>query len=192
MRRVLILPGAFQAVKNYGSYSGLDIWLKSFSEKEIPAADYYIGDSTGVNFILAHYDSVRDKDSRFIFVNPLIRKRNLAILFWDWLRFLFGEGIERKKIMPVSNWFHDLKELRELLKIDVWQAMQKIPKENLIVIRGKNDNYFCDQKSAAIIKNSGLKLIEVAAGHTWNKNIARAVEDCLKNFGSSRLFKQAT
>jgi len=43
MKKVLIFPGAFQTVKNYGNYDGLDIWLKSFSVKEIPSADYYIG-----------------------------------------------------------------------------------------------------------------------------------------------------
>jgi hypothetical protein len=65
MTKALIFPGAFQIVKNYGNYSGLDIWLKSFS-KELPIADYYIGHSGRVNFILSYYDSI--KTGKFIFI----------------------------------------------------------------------------------------------------------------------------
>jgi hypothetical protein len=53
--------------------------------------------------------------------------------------------------------------------------MLEIPKENLIVIRGKKDNSFCDKKSVEILKNYGLTVIEVDAGHDWNENISQAV-----------------
>jgi len=44
MNKVLIFPGSFQFVKNYGNYDGWDIWLKPYPE-ELPFADYYIGHS---------------------------------------------------------------------------------------------------------------------------------------------------
>jgi len=179
MKNILIFPGAFQAVKNYGSYDGLDIWLKSFSKKDIPVADYYIGHSGGVNFILSYYNLIQK--GKFIFVNPLIKKRSNVVLFWNWLRFFFVEGIKREKIVPISNWLHCLKMISRLLKVDVLDIIQKIPKENLVIIRGKNDNYFCDKESAEIIKSNNIKLIEVDAGHDWNEKIAQVVEIYITN-----------
>ena len=69
-----------------------------------------------------------------------------------------------------------------LLKVDVFGIIQKIPKENLVVIRGKNDDYFCDKESAEIIKSNNIKLIEVEAGHDWNEKIAQAVETFIAHF----------
>jgi len=177
MNKILIFPGAFQTVKNYGSYDGLDIWLKSFSQKGIPVADYYIGHSGGVNFILSHYDSIQK--GKFIFINPLIKKRSIIVVIWNWLKFFFVEGIKRRKIVSVTNWLYCLKMVSRLLKVDVFGIIQKIPKENIVVIRGKNDNYFCDKESAEIIKSNNIKLIEVEAGHDWNEKIAQAVETCI-------------
>ncbi len=48
--------------------------------------------------------------------------------------------------------------------------------ENLIIIRGKKDTYFCDGKSAEIIRNNKLQLIEIDAGHDWNDKIAELVD----------------
>ncbi len=172
--RVLIFPGAFQMVKNYGNYDGLDIWLKSCSIKEIPAARYYVGHSGGVNFILSHYDAIRN--GKFIFVNPLIKKRSLLVLFWEWIKFFFGEGIPLRKLVPINNWPYGLRQILALLKVDVFDIIQKIPQKDLVVIRGKDDHYFCDERSAEIIRNNGIKLVEVDAGHDWNENVARAVE----------------
>ncbi len=174
MKKVLIFPGAFQTVKNYGNYDGLDIWLKSSLTKDIPVADCYIGHSGGVNFILSHYDSIQK--GKFIFINPLIKKRSIIVFFWNWLKFFFIEGIKRKKIVPISNWLYCIKMVLRLLKVEVFDIIQKIPKENIVIIRGKNDNYFCDEESVEIIKNNNIKLIEVEAGHDWNEKIAQVVE----------------
>ena len=177
--KILIFPGGFQAVKNYGNYEGVDIWLKSYS-KEVPSADYYIGHSGGASFILSHHSSI--SNGRFILVNPLIRKRGILSLLWNWVRFFFVEGIKREKIVPISNWFYGLRLVSKLLKVDVFSIVQKIPRENLVIIRGKNDVWFCDEKSSEMIKKSGIKLIEVDAGHDWNKKIAETVKNLLSDF----------
>jgi len=173
MKKVLIFPAAFQAVKNYGGYEGCDIWLKSFSRKNIPAADYYVGHSGGVNFILSNYDFLHG--GKFIFINPQIEKKNIAVLFRNWIRFFFSEGIKKEKIVPIKNRGHGIKSVWKLLKVDVWKIIQKIPKGDLIIVRGVKDDYFRDKKSAEVIKNYGIKLVEVEAGHDWNDEIARAV-----------------
>jgi hypothetical protein len=177
MKKILIFPGTFQTIKNYGDYDGLDIWLKSSFIKDIPPADYYIGHSGGINFILSHYDSIQK--GKFIFINPLIKKRSIIILLWNWLKFFFVESIKIRKVVPISNWLYCLKMVSRLLKIDVFGIIQKIPKENLVIIRGKNDNYFCDKESAEIIKSNNIKLIEIEAGHDWNEKIAQAVKTCI-------------
>ena len=173
MNKILIFPGSFQAVKNYGNYDGLNIWTKSFPDG-LPAADFYIGHSLGINFILKHYNST--KNGKFIFINPQIRKRGLFSLFMSWLSFFFREGIKWKKIIPVKSWPFGIKKLLELLKVDVLSIMKKIPKENLVIIKGEYDNYFCDKKSVKILKDNDFKVIEVNAGHDWNDNIAQVVK----------------
>ena len=64
-------------------------------------------------------------------------------------------------------------------KVDFLDAIKQIPKENLIVVRGKKDNFFCDEESAKIIKENNIRLIEVYAGHNWNENIAKAVNEII-------------
>ena len=173
MIKALIFPGAFQYVKNYGDYDGWDIWLKSFPD-EPPVADYYIGHSAGAHFILAHYNPIQS--GKLIFVNPQIKKRNLLSLLTSWIKFIFLEGVKQEKIIPINYWLFGFKKLFELLKVDAFGIMLKIPKEKLIIIRGKSDNYFCDKESVEILKNNNFKVIEVNAGHDWNKNIAETVK----------------
>ncbi|MDE2399531.1 MAG: hypothetical protein KGL67_00750 [Patescibacteria group bacterium] len=176
MKKALIFPGAFQYVKNYGGYDGLDIWLKSFPD-ELPVADYYIGHSGGVNFILSHYNSI--KNGKFILVNPLIKKENFLFVLIRWFKFFFTEGISWRKVTPIRSWLFGIKRVLEILNIDVLDTIIKIPKENITIIRGKNDNYFCDKKSVEILKNKGFKVLEVDAGHDWNENIAKVVKSCI-------------
>ena len=177
MERALIFPGSFQSVKNYGGYRGVDIWLRSTPAGEIPPAACYIGHSGGASFVLSRYDSLRP--GKLIFVNPFVKKRRIAVLIWDWLIFLAFEGVRMDKIVPVMDWPHGIKMLWRVLPIDTWAVMQKIPKEDIIVVRGRHDHYFCDDESAAMIRDAGIKLVEVDAGHDWNGTIARAVENCL-------------
>jgi hypothetical protein len=176
-KKILIFPGAFQFVKNYGGYAGVDIWLKNNSDKNVSDADYYIAHSLGANFIFA-YGNTQNK--KIILINPLIKRRNIFSLLIRGIRFYFSEGIERKKIVSVNEWMFSLKRIFKLYKVDVLEAILKIPKEDIIIIRGKNDRLFCDKESIEIAKNNGLALIEVEAGHNWNEKTAEAVGDILK------------
>src|SRR3989344_2366637 len=181
MKKVLIFPASFQYVKNYLKYDGVDIWLKPFPQN-IPVADYYIGHSAGASFILSQHDSIRG--GTCILVNPIIRKRTTMAFFWSWIKFFIFEDIKKgykHKLIPMRDWLDALQRVLKLLNVDALAIIQKIPKENIFIIRGRNDDYFCDKKSAEIIKQNGINIIEVDAGHNWNEKIAEAVEACMKN-----------
>lgn len=177
-KKIIIFPGAFQFVKNYGDYEGVDIWLKNKSEQYIPDADYCIAHSLGANFIFARSNI---KKKKIILINPLIKKRNVFNLFLRWIAFYFSEGIEKKKIVPINNWIFALRRIFRLRKVDILDAVIKIPKRDVAIIRGKKDCFFCDRKSVKIIKKNDLTLIEVEAGHDWNEKIAEAVDNILEN-----------
>lgn len=174
---VCVLPGTVQFAKNYG-YSGLDIWIDEKVEK-LPDAKIFIGHSLGASFILK---SDINQDSKFIFVNPLLKKRCLLFHFINWLRFLIFEGFSIKKSVPMKYWWHTFKQVLRLLKVDSLEQMKKIPSENITVIRGKYDNYFCDKESVEILKTNQIKYIEVEAGHDWNENIKNVVYNLVINY----------
>lgn len=173
MKKVLVFPGGFQKVKNYGEFEGEEIWLTSTPPRtSSPNADFYIGHSIGANFMLSlPYNG----NAKYILVNPIIPKRSFLVTVFLWLRFLMFEGIAAEKVVPAGNFFSDFKKVRKLLKVDVLKVLQTIPKENITIIRGTRDVYFCTKKSVAIIKKSGFQVIEVDAGHDWNRQIANTV-----------------
>lgn len=171
-----MLPGTIQCVKNYG-YDGLDIWMDDRIEN-IYEAKFFIGHSLGASFILKSNASC---DSKFIFVNPLVKKRRRFFHFVNWIRFLVFEGFAIKKAVPVRCWRHVFRQASALLGVDVLERMKRIPKENIIIIRGRYDDYFCDKESAGILKAGKFELIEVEAGHDWNENVAKAIADIIGN-----------
>lgn len=172
---VFFVPGTGQYVKNYGDVAGVNIWL---GHSEIsPDATCFIGHSLGAHFLLS---TMPDPSKRFIFINPLIKKRNIVSLFVRWIRFLLSEGRTMKKIVPVSLWPNNIKTVFRLLKTDALEQLQKIPAENITVIRGIYDAYFCTEEDVALLRERNISVREVSAGHDWNENINNAVMDILR------------
>lgn len=172
---VILIPGAIRDVRSYESYDGLDIWMND--NADLPAnATCFVGHSLGVNYIL---NLKTENKHKFIFINPLVKKRGPLNLFGRWIKFLIFEGIRREKIIPLRHWLHMIKRIIALLKIDVLKEMQKIPKENLVVIKGKRDSFFCDDVDVAIMRQNNFRVIEVEAGHDWNKN-EKGVDDIIE------------
>ena len=176
-KRILIIPGAFQFVKNYGNYEGVDIWLKSNFKEKIPASDYVIAHSAGAIFALTLFSHFQRR--KFILINPPIKKRNTFVFFVRWIKFLVLEGIKMEKVVPITNWIYGLKKLSKLLKVDTLEIIKKIPRDNVMIIRGEKDNFFCDQESVKIIKSNNIAVIEVEAGHDWNEKIAGVVNELI-------------
>jgi len=178
-KSILVFPGAFQFVKNYGNYNGVDIWLKNGRRGKIPKTDFIVGHSAGAIFALTLSDNFQG--CKFILINPPIKKRNILNLFLRWIKFLILEGIRTEKVVPITNWIYGLKKLSKLLKIDTLEIIKKIPRDNLVIIRGKKDKFFCDQESGEIIKNNNINVIEVEAGHDWNEKIAGVVNELISS-----------
>lgn len=179
-KRVLLFPGGFQSVKNYGGFEGVDIWLKTAQNSKPLEADYFVGHSAGAIFALTLFGI--NQDSKFILINPLIGKRNILSLLFRWIKFFVFEGIGWEKIVPISQWAYGMKMALKLLKVDALKIIKTIPKANLFIIRGKNDKFFCDEKTRELIKTNCLNLIEVEAGHDWNKNIDLAVTAAINSY----------
>lgn len=175
--KVVVIPGSFSLVSAYGGYDGIDIWLKNNKQIEIPNSDYIIAHSAGVNYL---FSQPIPSNQKIILINPLVKKINFISLLIRDVRFFIAEGIDRNKIIPLSSWiFASIKVLR-LLKINVLEEIKKLPKENVMIIRGIKDYYFCDSENADLIKNEGFTLYEVDAGHNWNKNIAEMVNSLIR------------
>ena len=52
-QRVLVIPGAFQLVKNYSGFDGIDIWVAESAEKKImKRPTFVVAHSAGANFAL--------------------------------------------------------------------------------------------------------------------------------------------
>ncbi len=176
--KVLIIPGSFSLVSAYEGYNGIDIWLKKNEKVEMGENDWIIAHSAGVNYLFSQKIS---NNQKIILINPLIKKRNFISLMIRDIKFFIAEGIEKDKIIPLSNWFYASKKVLRLLKINVLENIQKLPKENLVIIRGVKDYYFCDSENADLIKSEGFTLFEVDARHNWNQNIAQKVQEIIKD-----------
>ncbi len=173
MKKVLIFPGAGQYVRNYGSYDGVEIWLAGEDTAQIPVAEWYVGHSLGISFMLAHCGN--RPDAKFILINPLLPQRNVFRLLWRWIRFFIGEGIQKQKRVAFRHWPRVARVIGRLIRVDVWEAIHNIPKEKITIIRGTRDSYFCDAESDVFLRSAGMRVLNADAGHDWNEAIARTV-----------------
>ncbi len=121
---IVLVPGAMRNVEHYGDFNGLDIWMGESDEEISPDVKCFIGHSLGVNHIL---NLNIESGNKFIFINPLVRRRNIVNLFVRWLKFMMLEGLSRKTIVPIRYWIHTFKQALFLLKTDVLDEMKKIP-----------------------------------------------------------------
>jgi hypothetical protein len=177
-KKIILFPGGLQLIGNYSGYEGVDIWANEKFRDELKNSDYFIGHSAGASFAIQY---AINQTSKFILVNPVIKKRNALNIFIRWLKFLAAEGIERKHFLPAKCWISGTKKVFSVLKFDLLDSIKQIPNENVIVIRGIRDHFFCDEEAAEIIKENNIRLIEVDAGHYWNENIANAVREIIYN-----------
>ncbi len=176
--QILVIPGSFVLVSSYGGgYNGIDIWLRNAKSFDISGAEWIIAHSAGVNYLLSKPISNKQK---IILINPLITKRSLFNIFIRDIHFFINEGIDKNIIVPISNWPFAFMEVLRLLKINVLEELRKIPKENVFIIRGLRDNYFCNKENADLAIKEGFTLFEVEAKHNWNQKIAEKVKEIIK------------
>ncbi len=174
-----LFPGWLQRIKNYKNYKGADIWIKDLN-RDI-GVRYIVGHSLGATYALLKFNN--DKEKNFILVNPLMPKRSLSQNFLRLLKLLFSKEFNLSKVFDGSLLifsFH-LPRIISLLKVDLFELLEKIPKENITVIRGINDRFFCDNESAEFIRKKGFNLIEASGvGHNWSAKLDEIIAGLVK------------
>lgn len=173
--KTFVLPGWMSRVKNYQLGDGAEIWEEVVNPGTPFEAEYLIGHSLGANFALLNWQA--NKNSKLILVSPIIFKKSLFNWFFRWLRYIFSEGlIISPKDIKSNRLFFGLKNGCRLLKMDYVNIIREIPKEKMLVIRGENDNFVCDKKTADFFKKENIKLIEIEnCGHDWSEKMREAV-----------------
>lgn len=174
MKKILLLPGWMRSLKLSNDSNDLDIRIGKLGEEDI-RADYVIGVSLGALVVLQNTNRIKGK---IILINPLLPKRSLVSWFINCVRHITAEGLlpERQKFTrnPI-RFFSTLLSCIELLGTDFSETLDEIPREKIVVIRGKNDRFYCDEKAVEFIKSRGIRLIEVDGGHNWSEAIEKAL-----------------
>jgi len=114
-------------------------------------------------------------NQKFILINPSTKKRSFLNLIIRDIKYLYSIKIKPDHIVPMPHWVSAFWKVYKLSKIDVLSALKKVQKENVFIVRGKKDKFFCDEEVVDLIKKENITLIEVDAGHDWNQNIAEMV-----------------
>ena len=175
------IPGWFDTVNNRVDYYGLDIWKEKIDPESKIDAEYVIGHSLGANFALLNWDI--NKNAKLILTNPAIGKKSITQWFLRWIKFIFSEGpdMNKKRARSFLNFFYNCKLCYKLLKIDLEKIIKKIPKENIVVIRGKNDNFFCNSEVCNFLREEGIKIIEIdEVGHHWDNKMSEEINKLIE------------
>ena len=175
-KKIILVPGWMHSVAFYKKYEGLDIWLDKGDWGKNEDCEWVVGHCAGAVIALNKY---RNKNVKFILVNPMLPQRS----FWQWVKrwlsylFMSKEVLLNDKKMIRMNYVRGILKFIETAKVDAGAIIRKIPKENIYVVRGKKDKYFCDDEAAEIIKSLGIKLIEIEnAAHSWNEKFDQEIE----------------
>ncbi len=178
-RNCVFIPGWMDVVKNYGQYPGLEIWVKDIDPKEKIESQYVIGHSLGANFALLNWRE--NKNTKLILINPVVYPRSIVGWVFSWFSFfLFERPLPNShRIRALIHLPSGIKKCLRFFKEDYSKIISEIPKADLIVFKGKNDKFLCDKKAEEFLKSQGVKVIEVEAGHDWNKNFEIAVNNII-------------
>ncbi|MCX6763724.1 MAG: hypothetical protein NTZ97_03285 [Candidatus Moranbacteria bacterium] len=175
-KKTIFIPGWMHTVRFYGDYEGLDIWTENINPQEKIEAEYIIAYSIGANFSLLNWEY--NKNTKLILVNPLIGNRSFFDWSWRWFQYYLKEGnIPDKNINRKKFILSGIKKAYRILKNDFEKIVKEIPNEKLIIIKGKKDNFYFDDKLCDSLKNNCQLFIEVEnAQHNWNEFLKREVD----------------
>lgn len=179
-KRLIFVPGWMDKAELHGYGNGLDIWMQEADSAEKINAEFILGHSLGAAFALLVWQA--NQGVKVILVNPLIPKRSVFFWFLRWINFLIFEGIQMPfgRIAVFTHFFSGTKKCLKLLDLDPLEILDQIPRNKLVVIRGKEDHYFCDRAVAKMIRSKNIRLVEVEkTGHGWNGKIDEAVTEIL-------------
>jgi hypothetical protein len=180
--KIIFIPGWMDTVENLVSWPGLDIWKKKIDISQRIDAEYVVGYSIGANWALVNWK--KNRNIKLILISPLIPKRKVRYWFFRWVKHEIFEGskitVRRSKCFP--HIFHGIYNLVKLMSVDPILIIEEIPKDNLIIVKGKKDNHFFDDEAVGIIREKEIRLIELdGVGHNWNERIVLEVEKIISS-----------
>ena len=176
-KKVVFVPGWMDTAKNRVDFDGIDVWKENLPLNQKIEAEHIIGHSAGANYALFNWRN--NKNSKLILVNPAIARRGIFKWLFRMVGFWIFEGtsLSKERIKSFKHFFSLVPKIIKLLKVDLIPIIFEIPRENLTIIRGKNDRFMFDQKIAGELKTKGIKIIEIEeAGHHWNKKIREEID----------------
>jgi predicted alpha/beta hydrolase family esterase len=166
--------------ENRVDFPGWEIWKKKIDPAQKIDAEYIIGHSLGANFALINWE--RNKNTKLILTGPLVPKRNIFSWLFSWIGFLFSEGtsISRKRLATFPHFISGMAQCFLLLSKDSMKIIDVVPKDSLVIIRGKNDKYFFCEDTANSLREKGVRIIEVEdAGHGWNEKFNGIINEII-------------
>ena len=163
-------------LKLYNPRGGLNVCIGT-SDTKSTAAPYVVGLSLGALVALKEAERITGK---IILINPPLPKRSLLVWLVQWVKFIKSEGLFFRRQKFTRNPLRFVIEIVncvKLLNIDFSKVIENIPFGNLIVVRGRGDRFFCDDKAVDYIRSKNIKLIEVDGGHNWCENMEEVVNN---------------
>lgn len=181
-KKIIFIPGWLNTLETYKKYDGLEIWDEKTDYKKEIEADFVIGHSMGANFTLLNY--CHNKKNKIILINPLLHKKNFLFWLWRFFRFHHKEGIypQRKLVKGFGKYLRAFLISFALIKYDLLNILKSLNKDDVYVLRGKKDYFFCDEKAVEYIKAQNLNIIEVdEAGHNWHEKFNDEIRKIISN-----------
>lgn len=171
MKKVLLLPGWMTSLKLYNNDGGFRVCL-GILDNESLSSDYAVGVSLGALVVLRDIKNIKGK-----IISP-IPKRNIIRWFVQWLKYITSEGLflERQKftINPIK-YTSEVINCIKLLNIDFSESLNNPSKDKVVVIKSKNDRFFCDDIAVEFLHSKGIKVIGVEGGHDWNRETEKMI-----------------
>ena len=117
--------------------------------------------------------------NKLILINPPLPNRSVFVWFIRWCKYILVEGLFLERQKFTKNPFKYTLEVArciKLLQVNFFEKLENISKENVVVIRGKKDNFFCDNDAVQFLRSKGFQVIEVeGCGHNWCENIEKTM-----------------
>lgn len=181
MKKIVLIPGWMNEKGMYCGknklYAVLEVWKEMISPRKKIQADWVIGHSIGCNYALFSWE--KNKKLKLILINPLLPKRSLIIWFLKWREFNHKEIKPRDKetVSGVKEKWFGIKWCWKLLRKNPDKILNEIPKDQVVIIYGEKDFFYCDEKFKKYVQSKKIKILEIKnIGHDWNEKFDKEIE----------------
>lgn len=179
MKIVLLIPGWMKTLRFYEDRNDIRVCVGKLDEEAI-SADYVLGFSLGALIVLQNAKQIKGK---MLLINPLFPKRSIGAWFVKWAQYIFHEGLFLEMQKFTRNPFRFIKEISHcvgLLRTDFSEILKSLPKGHLVVLRGRDDAFFCDEKAKKFLEENNITFVETDGGHNWSGGIEKTIRTIIQ------------